>query len=60
MKFTLATINLDNNVIAFHEQFGELLEFDMNEYKEGLPKYFSEKFEAMKFEKQIGSVMYFR
>lgn len=45
MKFTSATIDLENNVITMFEQFGEVVHFDMNEYRNGLPKYAGEQFE---------------
>lgn len=59
MKFTSATIDLENSVITMFEQFGEVVHFDMNEYRNGLPKYAGEQFEKMKFTNQIGSILFY-
>ena len=58
VHITVATINIENNVITLQEVFGERFEFDMNEYKT-LPQWAEKEFEKLHFTKQIGSCMFF-
>lgn len=58
MRITVATINIENNVITLQEEFGQCFEFDMNEYKT-LPQWAEKEFEKLHFTKQIGSCMFF-
>lgn len=57
-NITIATINIENNVITLQGVFGERFEFDMNEYKT-LPQWAEKEFEKLHFTKQIGSCMFF-
>lgn len=58
VHITVATINIENNVITLQGVFGERFEFDMNEYKT-LPQWAEKEFEKLHFTKQIGSCMFF-
>ena len=58
VHITVATINIENNVITLQGVFGERFEFDMNEYKT-LPQWAGKEFEKLHFTKQIGSCMFF-
>ncbi len=58
MTITVATINIENNVITLQSVFGECFEFDMNEYKT-LPYWAGKEFEKLHFTKQIGNCMFF-
>lgn len=60
IKFKSAVVDLQTNMITMFEQFGEVFDFDMNEYKNGLPEYANKQFEQMKFENQIGNKLFYR
>ena len=58
MNITIATVNIENNVITLQNAFGECFEFDMNEYRT-LPQWAEKELKKLHFTKQIGNCMFF-
>ena len=58
VHITVATINIENNVITLQGVFGERFEFDMNEYKT-LPQWAEKEFEKLHFTSYLILQIYF-